>query len=292
MRIRTEISVTLGALLVLQIGTAMASIGLMTRVAPTISGIAAENVASGKVVEPMLRALADPNDESAALFQAGLAAAQTHPTYSVEKDLLHSLEVNGSGALSGEPGARAVVVRDLGRLAAISQAGIDQKEGLARRLSLVGAWSIAGLGALAYLVSQWSLRRLTRRITQPLRELEDAVLSYRKGDTLRRGAIGEAPAELNTLVAELNGLFDGLRQLEEADGAGPALDRAALLALLDEAQEPVLLLGADGKVRACNKLALDLSPEAQAQAARDGDRWMRVELPGSRGALLRRLEPM
>jgi hypothetical protein len=292
MRLRTEISVTLGALLVLQIGTALASIGLMTRVAPTISGIAAENVASGKVVEPMLRALADPNDDSAALFQAGLSAAQTHPTYSVEKDLLHSLEVNGSGALSGEPGARAVVVRDLGRLAAISQAGIDQKEGLAMRLSQVGAWSIAGLGALAYVVSQWSLRRLTRRITQPLRELEDAVLSYRKGDTLRRGAIGEAPAELNTLVAELNGLFDGLRQLQEADGAGPALDRAALLALLDEAEEPVLLLGADGKVRACNKLALDLSPEALAEAARDGDRWMRVELPGSRGALLRRLEPM
>jgi hypothetical protein len=292
MRLRTEISVTLGALLVLQIGTALASIGLMTRVAPTISGIAAENVASGKVVEPMLRALADPNDDSAALFQAGLSAAQTHPTYSVEKDLLHSLEVNGSGALSGEPGARAVVVRDLGRLAAISQAGIDQKEGLAMRLSQVGAWSIAGLGALAYVVSQWSLRRLTRRITQPLRELEDAVLSYRKGDTLRRGAIGDAPAELNTLVAELNGLFDGLRQLQEADGAGPALDRAALLALLDEAEEPVLLLGADGKVRACNKLALDLSPEALAEAARDGDRWMRVELPGSRGALLRRLEPM
>ena len=292
MRLRTEISVTLGALLILQIGTAMASIGLMTRVAPTISGIAAENVASGKVVEPMLRALADPNDESAALFQAGLAAAQTHPTYSVEKDLLHSLEVNGSGALSGEPGARAVVVRDLGRLAAISQAGIDQKEGLAMRLSQVGAWSIAGLGALAYVVSQWSLRRLTRRITQPLRELEDAVLSYRKGDTLRRGAIGDAPAELNTLVTELNGLFDGLRQLEEADGAGPALDRAALLALLDEAEEPVLLLGSDGKVRACNKLALDLSPEAQAEAAVDGDRWMRVELPGKRGALLRRLEPM
>ena len=292
MRLRTEISVTLGALLILQIGTAMASIGLMTRVAPTISGIAAENVASGKVVEPMLRALADPNDGSAALFQAGLAAAQTHPTYSVEKDLLHSLEVNGSGALSGEPGARAVVVRDLGRLAAISQAGIDQKEGLAMRLSQVGAWSIAGLGALAYVVSQWSLRRLTRRITQPLRELEDAVLGYRKGDTLRRGAIGEAPAELNTLVAELNGLFDGLRQLEEADGAGPALDRAALLALLDEAEEPVLLLGADGKVRACNKLALDLSPEVQAEAARDSDRWMRVELPGNRGALLRRLEPM
>jgi hypothetical protein len=292
MRLRTEISVTLGALLVLQIGTALASIGLMTRVAPTISGIAAENVASGKVVEPMLRALADPNDDSAALFQAGLSAAQTHPTYSVEKDLLHSLEVNGSGALSGEPGARAVVVRDLGRLAAISQAGIDQKEGLAMRLSQVGAWSIAGLGALAYVVSQWSLRRLTRRITQPLRELEDAVLSYRKGDTLRRGTIGDAPAELNTLVAELNGLFDGLRQLQEADGAGPSLDRAALLALLDEAEEPVLLLGADGKVRACNKLALDLSPEALAEAARDGDRWMRVELPGSRGALLRRLEPM
>lgn len=292
MRLRTEISVTLGALLFLQIGTVLASIGLMTRVAPSVSGIAAEDLAAGRAVEPMLRALADPSDESAATYLAGLQVARAHPSYSGEEALLHSLEVNGGAALSGEPGARSVVVRDLGRLAAISQGNIEAKEAMAMRLSRVGAWSIAALGALAYGVSQWSLRRLTRRLTQPLRELEDAVLAYRRGDLLRRGAIGEAPAELNTLVAEINGLFDGLRQLEEADGAGPALDRAALLALLDEAEEPVLLLGPDGKVRACNKLALELSPEVQAAAALDGDRWMRVELPGKRGSLLRRLEPM
>ena len=292
MRLRTEISVTLGALLFLQIGTALASIGLMTRVAPTVSGIAEENAAAGRAVAPMLRALADPNDDSAALFAEGFKAAKAHPTYQAQNDLLHGIEVNSAAALSGEPGAREVVVRDLERLAQRSRASIDEAEVQAARLSKVGAWSIAALGTIAYVVSQWSLRRLTRRITQPLRELEDAVLAYRKGDMHRRGAIGDAPAELHTLVRELNGLFDGLSQIEEADAAGPALDRAALLALLDEAQEPVLLLGADGKVRACNKLALELSPEAQAEAALDTDRWIRVELAGKRGALLRRLEPM
>ena len=37
MRLRTEIAVTLGALLALQVVTVLASVSLMTRVGPTIS---------------------------------------------------------------------------------------------------------------------------------------------------------------------------------------------------------------------------------------------------------------
>lgn len=292
MRLRTEISVTLGALLLLQVGTVLAAVSLMTRVGPTISTIVTENVVSAAAVEEMLAALADPQPDSAARFSKGLAAAQANVTEQGEAELLGRIATNAEAALSGESGARAVVVRDLQTIGKINRDSIYATEAEARRLSAVGAWSIVLLGAVAFAVSQGSTRRLSRRIATPLRELEEAVVAYRKGDTHRRGGIGDAPVELRTLVAELNGLFDGLAVAATQDAHGPALDRAALLALLDETEDPILLVGADGRVRACNKAALPMTPQEQAEARLDTDRWARVDLPHGSGALLRRLEAL
>lgn len=292
MRLRTEIAVTLGALLALQVVTVLASVSLMTRVGPTISIIVTENVVSEAAVEEMLAALADPQPDSAARFAKALAAAQANVTETGEAELLGRIASNTEAALSGESGARAVIVKDLQAIGDLNRDSIYASEAEARRLSMVGAWSIVVLGAVAFAGSQWSLRRLSRRIATPLREVEEAVVAYRRGDTHRRGGIGDAPVELRTLVAEINGLFDGLALLATEDAHGPALDRAALLALLDETEDPILLFGGDGRVRACNKAALRMTPQEQAEARLDPDRWARVELPNGSGALLRRLDAL
>ena len=258
MRLGTEMRVTIWTLLALQLCTSAGAIVLFTRMAPAIQNILEENVASLRAVEQMQQALASASDGRAAQFDRGLTQAEGNVTEAAEPPVLGRLRRLRTLALGGDEAARRAALAALDRLAAINLAAMERADQQATRLGEAGAWAMAVLGMLCFLVSIWAARKVARHITRPLTQIHETVVAFRGGDTRRRCAIHDAALEANEIAQAVDHLLDVAGQ---PVASGPAANgtraHAALLALLDEEPRPTLVLTRRGEVVAANAAALD-----------------------------------
>lgn len=258
MRLGTEMRVTIWTLLALQLCTSAGAIVLFTRMAPAIQNILEENVASLRAVEQMQQALASTNDDRDARFDRALTQAEGNVTEAAERPVLRRLRRVRAGALGGEATARREALAALDQLATINLAAMERSDAQATRLGEAGAWAMAVLGMLCFLVSVWAARKVARHVTRPLTQIHETVVAFRSGDTRRRCAIHDAALEATEIARAVNHLLDVAGQPPPAGAAADgARARAALLALLDEETRPALVLTRTGEVVAANAAALD-----------------------------------
>lgn len=248
----TEARIGVWGLLGLQLAAVLAGVLLLGRMSPAIDEILADNVYSLEATEAMLAELADTEDR--ARFDEALARARSNVTEEAEVPILDRLE--GAVAEGLPPaGQRSDLVEDLTALSEVNRGSMQRAGDEAERLGLAGAWSLAGLGIVAFWLSVVATRRLQRRVIAPVEELADVLAAVRQGDEQRR--CGDVAGTDPRIVRDLNWLLDRRFQPAEASTREDDGSRRALLGLLDAIDDaPAFLVRDDGAVLATNRAAL------------------------------------
>lgn len=276
MRLRVELSLGLGALLALQLLTAFAAIGLLSRVSPAVAQIIEDNVYSIEAVEEMLAVLADHPDQTTAeeRFYGAHERAASNVTEAAEEPLLAAILRESPAAFDGDEAARAETITALRELGRVNRASMEQRDLQAQRIGITGAWAAVMLGFTSFLFGATVYRRLRARLEDSLLEVDDALQAARGGDPLRRCAQVDAPEEIVRIADNVNWTLDHI--LAPGASAIPE-EHAALLVLLDRQPGPAALLDGD-RVLAANNAAID---RIAADDPPGADGWEVVAVPGT-----------
>lgn len=263
MRQTQETRAGLWALLLLQLGTSMTAIVLLGRMGPAIERIIDDNVYSTLAVEDMLAALAHGQAHDAFLDAYG--RARSNVTEADEVPLLDTIERWDQAALEGDPAAQAEILEALQGLAEVNRRSIIRADQAASRLSLAGAWAMAILGLVGFLVSMGVWRRIDLRVLQPLQEVATVVGAVRRGDRHRR-CLAPIEGTSGGLAHDVNWLLDHRAAPVPAPADDPTV-RRALIAVLDHCIDtPVVVGTSDGAVVTANAAALAASVPTRSLA--------------------------
>ncbi len=254
MRPSMEARVGVWLLLGVQLLTSLGGVVLLGRMSPAVEQILTENVYSTEAVEEMLEVLATTDDP--AQFERAFTRARGNITEAAEVPLLAEIEAGAPSALRGDADATAAVARALRALGAVNRDSMTRANANAERLGLAGAWAMALLGFLGFLVSLIVRRRIEARLLAPILEVDAVLEACRGGDEYRRCHASQDEAG-NRLMSNLNWLLDRREGVPDVPTEDLAL-RAALVTLLDDlVAAPCVLLDAHGAVVAVNQAALD-----------------------------------
>lgn len=265
MRIRDEIRLGVGTLLLVQILLMFAAVGLLSRMTPAVDRILEENERSIHAAERMLIVLAEPpSDELTRLadrrqrFGQALEDARENITDEREVPVIAQLDAQLEAGLAGDPAALAELRVALGRLGDINRDAMHEANAQAKRLGTAGAWMLAMLGLLGLALSVMVIRRFQAKLILPVYELGAVLEACREGDRHRRFNPIDASAEFRDVAQVVNSLVgEHFGRLEKDWESVAKLDRSALLWLLDRRSEPTFVCGDDGKLLAANHAGLD-----------------------------------
>jgi hypothetical protein len=265
MRVRRQISLTIGALLGMQLLTSFAAIGLLSRMGPAIEGILEINGEAIASVDEMILVLAEAEGGPVAPFgrvryAQALARVDAAVDDPAERPAIERLQVDSPDALDGERGARVRVLAALERVGRGNVASMQAQDADARALGLAGAWAAAALGLGGLGLGVLVRRRLARDVEAPLAEVDAALTASRGGDPHRRAGIRpDRPLELARIAQGVNDLLD--RRQPEATRRALRMataDRAVVLYLLDREPRGMVVIDGAGELMAANQAANEL----------------------------------
>lgn len=294
MRLRREVSLSIGAILALQILLSMLAIALLTRMGPAIERILQENVYSEEAVEEMISLLAmGPQGPVPKAFDDAMGRAIDNVTEEPERPLLTIIERDRADAFAGDPAARQTVITALRDLGKVNRASMDLADEEAQRLSQAGAWAAALLGALTLALGIIVYRRLRIRLELPIEELRQTTQRVRAGNLQARCVTSAGPHEVKQIANDLNWLLDEWLQESRNEVTGgdeerEAEVRRALAWVLDRVESAVVVLDADGKRVTANRAGMLVDSPTEPRA----DRWTVEEVPGTSLRLLTNTEPI
>lgn len=286
MKLRREARIGFGAIMVLQFALSMLTIALLARMGPAIERILQENVRTEQAVEQMLAELAKthtarPVPEE---FSHALERADSNITEDEEKPLLELIARKHILAFSGDLQARDEIIEALRDLGEVNRTSMSRADNRAQRLGQTGAWAAALLGAIALGLCLVIYQQLRLRIELPIEELRRTTRSLRQGNLQARCPKSDAPAEIKQISRDIDWLLDN--SLREHTPKAPPREREQsdlrrlLVHLLDEREEPIIVLDATGRRVASNRAALDL-PSPDNRTGQDAKAWSSVLLEGT-----------
>jgi hypothetical protein len=266
MQLRRNFLLSVGILVAFNVLLAFGAIGLFTRMGPAIERILQDNVYSTEAAEEMLALLARPSiDPTSAVrqrqFEEALQRAKNNTTELEEVPSLRRIEQHYIVALAGDDIALAVVVQALQQLTAINRQAMVSTDQEAQRLGNAGAWVAVFIAVFSFGISLIIIHRLERRVLNPLVELHDVLEAVRVGNSHRRCRALIAPDEIRQVLNSVNFLLDRSTNGNDGSGQRPTrsrvgLERSALLYVLEQQPDPLVLVDEHGAVVASNSHGL------------------------------------
>ncbi|MFT6143138.1 MAG: hypothetical protein ACJAZO_000717 [Myxococcota bacterium] len=251
-------------MLAAQLLTALAGVSLLVRMGPAIDLILQENVYSTAAVEDMLGAVVEGND---AAFAEALERATGNVTELGEVPLLETLEALADPVMAGDEVAREQAMVALVALGDVNRDSMQVANIQAHFMGVAGAWAMAMLGFVSFLVTLVVYSRIGSRMISPVQEVDAVLAAVRSGDTHRRCQAAGLSYDIGRVSTNLNWLLDQRQRASTRVLSQTGVDRDAVLALVDHLPHPVLLGDAQGQVLVANVAALDLAPSERAAVA-------------------------
>lgn len=213
MKVKGDVLAGIGAIVVILLLVSFGAIGLLMRMSPAIEHVLDNNDESLVAVEQMLEVLALMQDTGATpeqqmQFEKARRTAQNNVTEPDEADALLVLDRHWTKALKGDRNERDQAVQALSRIGAINRKAMHEANEEAQRRGWAGAWGVAILGCLGFLVAVVLLRRIDTRILEPIEELAAVLKEAQYGDRFRRCRIGDASSGIATVMKAVNELLD------------------------------------------------------------------------------------
>lgn len=253
--LRGEIQLTVGAVVLFNVGLSFFAIGLFSRMAPAIDHILAENAVSIADTGLMLGTLALPESEATnTTLQAAFKRLQDNVTEPEEQAIVADIE--RALAQRHAKAERQTLVSSLQRLAEVNQQAMEAAGRDASRLGTAGAWVAVWLGLLSALLSLWVLSRLRQRLITPLEELGQVLHDFLAGNTKRRCHNGHASDEVRSILEKINIVLDRATQ-PKADPSADRLGRLALSKVIERVPQAVAITEYGGRIIGINQAMLD-----------------------------------
>jgi nitrate/nitrite-specific signal transduction histidine kinase len=213
MESRRELFVGIGSMVGMNVLVAFGAVALLTRMTPAIAHILEDNVESMRAADQVLAVLAvetdsHPSDQAQQRVQSAISRLRENVTEQSEITTVASIERRWRSVLDAQPGARAALVTEVLELVATNRRAMQQADAEAKRLGTAGAWATASLGIVALFMSVVILRRLSRRVLNPLAELFQTLKSAEGGDPFRRCTPVDCTSELQQVMHAVNALLD------------------------------------------------------------------------------------
>lgn len=217
MRVRHEVRLAVGALLVLQLVTAVAGSWLLLRTGPAIRRILAENDLSLEAVEQMrgvlaLGAIGPLEGAREAAFRDALARARRNVTEADEPAAISIVAGHAEAALAGEAAARRAVLEALDTLAAINRREMYRADEDAHGLARAGAWALVGLALTTVGLSLLLIRRVRDRLFSPLARVYRVARAWKRGERHQRCGGASMPEEFEAVALTLDQLLDAVER--------------------------------------------------------------------------------
>lgn len=211
MDLRRILALGVGSLISIQVITAFLTVGLLVRISPAVEEILDENVDSNEAAEQMMAALAVPDRVGIQeRFQQALQRARENVTEPEELTVLDRIERQVPDAWAGDGEARTAVLESLASLVQINRAAMQRADDEARRLGNAGAWAVVALALFGFAAGLVIAHRIVVQVLDPLRELNEVLTSFRKGDVYRRCHSPGAAREMILTLESVNLLLDEL----------------------------------------------------------------------------------
>jgi hypothetical protein len=264
MRAASEIRWTISSLVLVLILFAFGVIALIIRMTPGVDRMLAEDVASLTAIDGMYAVLSEGEcgDDLQVLderFAGALTLARGSAHTPGEAELLDRIDSNWKLARTGDCAARSELAAGLNQLADINRQAIEDADRRVYELGVSGAWATALLGIGAFGVGAVLVRRFSKRMAEPMEEVEAVLAAVMRGDPYRRCRRLEAPSEYIQISTRLNQFLDRrLSHEEEEDPQLANIDRTLLHHLLDRLPHPVVAVDTSGAIIAASDGALDL----------------------------------
>lgn len=210
-------------LVAVQLATAFAAIGLLTRMSPAVEEILAENVYSNEAAEEMVSslglALAGVDGDHHAAFNEAVRRARENITETEEVPVIDRIDAAGQSFFAGDRTALRAAVDGAQQLIAINRAAMQRANEEAQRLGTAGAWAAVALSLVGFFVSVIVVRRTIQGIVEPIEELEAALDAFRAGDPYRRCQGKAASEEMRHVLRAVNVLLDRATRMEAQENA-------------------------------------------------------------------------
>ena len=117
------------------------------------------------------------------------------------------------------------------------------------------------IAVFSFVISSLIIRRLERQVLNPLVDLHDVLESIHAGNRHRRCRVIEAPEEIRRVLNSINALLD--RYLDSSDPVSSmgapshaTIERSALMQILEQQTEAMVLVDEHGALVAANNRAL------------------------------------
>ena len=272
MRVRSEVRLLVGGLLVLQIISAFTAIGVLSRMSPEIGRILEDNVRSIEAAEDMLTVLATPaavvDEQGEVRFEQALAVAQNNVTEDAERPILASIRAHWDASQAGDPAAIGQLVLAVRQLADVNHHAMQVSDERAQRLGFAGAWATGVVCLFGVFISILMINRITGQVVTPIEALRSFADAVRQGDRFLRAPVDDTAVEFNELTMALNSLLDA--RVERQTSAHPiiATSTAVLGRTLELLPTPAIYLDAFDTVLRANDKALDLLATEEGQRLR------------------------
>jgi len=204
-------------LIIMNLLMALGSIWIFMRMAPAIEVIIDRNERSLQACEEMLSALAQSQDDTAAMlsnkdqFVAALERAQNNITESGEADVLDAIRKKYENAFTGDSESKTDTIFSINALSEINRKAMEKADSKARQIGSGGAWGIVFMASLVFAAGMIFLKIMQRSVIKPMEEIHDVILANRGGNILRRCSGHNIPNDIKTIFTGLNDLLDKLR---------------------------------------------------------------------------------
>ena len=162
---------------------AIAGIRGFLMLAPAIEQINEHNTQSLYITEQMMSALTVKKDIN--LFEQALKDGEANITEQGEAEAIKKIEKNYKSSFNN-PNLREVTVDNIIELSRLNRLAMKDAALKAKKLSSAASWVIVFLAIMTWGLGIILMRTLAKNIIKPIDELTDVLISYNKGNTLRR----------------------------------------------------------------------------------------------------------
>lgn len=216
MRLAQAVQVGSWLLVGLIVLMSLGSIGLLMRMAPAMAGILERNERSLSACEEMLASLslivdADGHEKERqrTIFNKALQRAESNVTEKGEAEVLESIAGGAPAVFTGDQAARRQVVMALVKFGDINREAMKQADRKARQFGEAGIWGIVFMAICVFSVGLLFIRRLLRRLVNPMVELYAVITAYRSGEIMRRCSSGmDIPQDVRVVFQGINEILD------------------------------------------------------------------------------------
>ena len=171
---------------------------------PFVNTLNSSNTKSLYYAEQMLSSISAKKDIRK--FEKYLNLAKNNITEFGEKEVIEKIDGNYQPSFNGNNMYEEETISDIAELSRINRIAMEQAGLRAKKIQTVGIWIIIFPSVFIWIIGLTLLARLKKTFIKPIQELNDVIIDYNNGNSMRR-----CPSY--TVSKDLQKLYDGINRI-------------------------------------------------------------------------------